>query len=492
MKIFELLFEDYKTVRAKWVKSGADASSVDTIIAQYREMINAHRISGDQKNIDWWGKKSWEEFKSFVDAQYASPSVTQVKRKKVVGKSITVREDNEWLIVIPLDREASCFHGKDSDWCVSKPRLGHFEDYFHRQDILVFCINELTGGMWAILVHYANDKLFFLELFDEEDKEISQEEFLEQTGINAHDLARQIYKDHYAEIKTELTNIDKANRYVSWWLQNNKTPVERDKKVELMLSKLNNMGYILQYITAIGKSLGPQHFPEKISRVLFDTMLDNDFDWETQYRENLKNALPYIKDPSDSLQLMMVEKIPEIISSLENPPLKVQLWILENAPVLFSTIKNQKEDAQLAAIKYLNQPEKSIKNPTEKVQLELIKKRPLYIANVENPSDVMKMTAIKINGYAVTLIDNPTLEMWKIAIKITPGVIERYPNPPLDLQLIAVNSNPGVVQKIKPFAAKEAQIAAIKKQPTLIWGIQKPFPEAIELAQKFGVDIKTP
>ena len=73
MKIFELLFEDYKTVRAKWVKSGADASSVDTIIAQYREMINAHRISGDQKNIDWWGKKSWEEFKSFVDAQYASP-----------------------------------------------------------------------------------------------------------------------------------------------------------------------------------------------------------------------------------------------------------------------------------------------------------------------------------------------------------------------------------------------------------------------------------
>lgn len=485
MKIFELLLENYKTVRNKWIKSGSDADDVDHAISQYRELANLDRISGNQKNIDWWSKTPFAEFKSFVDAQLLSPSITQVKRKKVVGRSITVKENNEWLIVVPLDRDASCFHGKNTDWCVSKQKLGHFEDFFYDQkNILIFCINKITNGLWAL----ASGDPDVFTIWDQQDNVISPESFTKQTGINPFDLVKEVYQEHGKQIQSELDSIDQANRYVSWWMHN-VTPHERDKKIEDALMRLNHINWAVQYIIKIGKNVGPQHFPEKLTRILFDTAIDSDFDWEEQHANQVRQAIKYIKDPSDSLQLMMVELVPASIEDLPDPPLKVQMWLVNHYPELFFKIENQKEQAQLAAIKFLEKPEKSIKNPTEKVKIELVKKRPFSIGSMDNPSDIIKTTAVKSNGYAVTLIKNPSQELWRLALETTPQVIEKYPNAPVALQLLAVKANPDVVQRIKPSASKQAQLAAVEKNPSLVWGIQNKFPETLELARKKGVDI---
>ena len=43
-------------------------------------------------------------------------------------------ENDDWLVVIPLDKDASCFHGKNSDWCTTKINQGNFEDYFYENN----------------------------------------------------------------------------------------------------------------------------------------------------------------------------------------------------------------------------------------------------------------------------------------------------------------------------------------------------------------------
>ena len=55
---------------------------------------------------------------------------TQSKSKRLVGDAVVLREDDRWLVVIPLDKEASCFHGRNTDWCTAKPRRTHWEEHF--------------------------------------------------------------------------------------------------------------------------------------------------------------------------------------------------------------------------------------------------------------------------------------------------------------------------------------------------------------------------
>lgn len=487
MKILELLLENYKTVRDKWIKSGVDASDVDQTITQYRELVNLSRISDNQKNIDWWSKTPFAEFKSFVNAQLLSPSITQVKRKKVVGRSITVNENKykDWLIVIPLDRDASCFYGKPTDWCISKQNVGHFEDIFYYQkNILIFCINKITNNLWAL----ASDTPEIFNIYDQQDNEISPESFIKQTGINPYDLVKEVYQEHGEQIQSELDSIDQARNTVVRWMRNT-IPRDRDSQVEDALMRLNHINWTTQYINKIGKSIGPQHFPEKLLRTLFDTPLEADEEEIEEHNDKLIHAIKYIKDPSTSLQLLMVTRLPESINYIQNPSAKVQTFIVDKYPEYFHLVKNQKPEAQLIAIEKLHEPENSINNPTEAVQLKLVKKRPLSIKYLPDASISVKIAAIKTNGFAVILVHNPTHEMWKIAVDTTPSVIEKYPNPPIELQLLAVKANPDVVQKIKPSASKQAQLAAVETNPSLIWGIQNKFPETLELARKKGVDI---
>lgn len=187
MKILEIVTEGFKEVSQKYLQAGADQNQINQTIEKYRQLVNKNQVKGDERNIDWWGKnKSFDEFQKFVDSKAAQPTVTSVKRNKNVGKSVTIHEDENWLVVIPLDKDASCFHGRGSSWCTTKANQGHFENYFYnREIILIYCLNKKDGGMWAIAGH---KDLRDMEMFDKQDNSISSHEFKNATGFEPKDL----------------------------------------------------------------------------------------------------------------------------------------------------------------------------------------------------------------------------------------------------------------------------------------------------------------
>ena len=205
----DFIVEGFKEVEAKFILAGADEQTVKDTIQKYRDLVNKNQIQGVERNIDWWGKnKTFQEFDKFIQQKSVGSTKTQVKRSKGVGRSINLHEDDDWLIVVPLDKDASCFHGKNSDWCTTKHDQSHFEKYFYdRNIVLIYCINKQTGAKWAIAdyqdVDFPDEEDMdederasyeeikdngWAELFDQQDRSISHQKFNQQTGLDSEDV----------------------------------------------------------------------------------------------------------------------------------------------------------------------------------------------------------------------------------------------------------------------------------------------------------------
>jgi len=154
MRYTELkLVEGYKEVTQKFAQE-AEAEQVKKAIDQYRELVNRNQVQGNERNIDWWGKQGWERFRTFVNAKSQQQSITQQKKRKNTGRSHTLAENDRWLIVVPLDKDASCFHGKGTDWCTTKPDHDYFHVYFlNSSATLIYFLQKQTGAKWAASVH---------------------------------------------------------------------------------------------------------------------------------------------------------------------------------------------------------------------------------------------------------------------------------------------------------------------------------------------------
>jgi hypothetical protein len=176
------LAEGYKEVTQKFAQEvdPNQIQQVQDVIAKYKDLVTRNQVQGNERNIDWWGKQGWQNFEKFVNAKSQQPSQTQQKKRTNTGKSHTLAETDKWLIVVPLDKDASCFHGKGTDWCTTKPQHSYFEEYFRDHSVtLIYFLEKATGAKWACAVHSdSND-----QWFDINDKEIGNGTFSDQTGI---------------------------------------------------------------------------------------------------------------------------------------------------------------------------------------------------------------------------------------------------------------------------------------------------------------------
>ena len=202
----QFIDEDYKTTTAKFVASGVDKEQVDVYIKKFRELSNKQKLAGDEKNIDTWAKKTFLDFKNFVDVKETEVAVVANKKaeKKDPGESIDITTDqqreNGWNILIPLDKASSCYQGnKDSmsDWCVSKREHDYFDKYFYEANSnLIFCLND-KKEKWAIEIKSNGSAFIF---YDIKDNQISKSEFDKQTKLNFDDILRS-YEPFIEKIK---------------------------------------------------------------------------------------------------------------------------------------------------------------------------------------------------------------------------------------------------------------------------------------------------
>ena len=212
----DLLDEDYKTTASKFISSGVDKPQVDVYIDKFKALSNKQKLSGDEKNIDTWAKKVFSEFSDFVYAKedelavVAKKKAEKIAQKKDQGHSIDITTPEQrsagWNIIIPLDKEASCYHGTGTDWCVSKREHDYFNEYFHDNNVnLIFCLND-KKEKWAIAIPTDGDIVEFhynVKFFDEKDNNILQYDFEKQTGLKFFadivDNYKHIYISQYLE-----------------------------------------------------------------------------------------------------------------------------------------------------------------------------------------------------------------------------------------------------------------------------------------------------
>ncbi len=322
-----ILVEGYKEAQAEF-EIESDAETAKEIIAKYKELVNRNQAQGEQRNIDYWRKQGWPKFKEFVDTVAATPTPTQIKKKQAVGKSITLQENDDWLIVIPLDKEASCFHGKDSSWCTTKLQSGYFEDYFYERDvILIYCLSKKTADMWAI-AGYQDSKL--LELFDKEDKPMSAPAFRDATGLDPRELFKIAFKQHGSTIETSK---EEYNDHIT--LLSVKIPkiTERDAETEKSLLFTKNAVYTHRYIDQLlANNQSVEQLPEALIRVAVNSKIEYLGYFPNASKKVLEDAvkfsssaLRFIKNPTPEIIELAVQTHVLAIRFVKDPELVQKL-----------------------------------------------------------------------------------------------------------------------------------------------------------------------
>jgi hypothetical protein len=380
MRIYEIINEGYKEATAEFTTASNDKAEVDKVIAQYRELVDRNQVKGDEKNIDWWRKQGWDKFKEFVSSKSSEKSITQVKRSKDEGDSHTIAENSTWLIVVPLDKDASCFHGKNTDWCTTKPFRTYFEKYFYKDEVtLIYCLNKKTGDKWAIAGHKKLEGE--AEYFDKNDKSLTKEQFDTQTGLKSDDLLKKALGteiDTKAQINREKYKA--AIRKIEAFLDTE--PKERNTEIEKLLFYTKSR-LILDYMETIGRR---DDYPVPLQLI---AVKQNGY------------AIEYIKNPSEAVQLAAVKQNGHAIQYIkptdDDSWLRVQLAAVQQNGYAIQYIKPTDDDSWL------------------RVQLAAVQQNGDAIEYIENPSEPVQLAAVKQNGYAIEYIKNPSAAVRRAA-----------------------------------------------------------------------------
>ena len=400
------------------------------------------------------------------------PSKTDIKRSKIPGKHIDLVDNAQWQIVIPLDKESSCFHGKNSDWCTTKPNASHFEEYFYDKSVtLIYLLQKQTGIMWAIACHTKTAKI---EMFDQQDNSLTAKEFKNQTGINPKELRDlALSETHATPIQGRRDayqeSCNRAKRLISAMRSEPNPEIEKEllfnKNKELIYSYFkkikdkNSLSDQMKLLVLSMNGIDIWYFENPSEKMKMTAVRQN---WEAiEYIKNPSaamqliavrqdgHAIQFMENPSLELQLEAVRQNGRAIEHIKNPSLEIQLAAVRQDPWAIAYIKNPSEEVQMEAVRENGPAIKYIKNPSEKIKLAAVRQDGYAIRYIENPSEKIKLAAVQQNGYAIRYIENPSEKIKLAAVRQNGYALQFINNPSIEIQLEAVGQNGRAIDFIK-------------------------------------------
>lgn len=460
MRAIELLVEDYKTTAARFATQGGSQQDITARIQRYRELLARNQIrDANQKQIDWWAKQGWAAFDAFVKGFEGHVTATQVKRRKLVGDSIILRETNDWLVVIPLDKEASCFHGKNSDWCVTKPQHPYWEEYFHDSKVvLVYILGKNGQGMWALAGRPDGE----IEIFNQKDDTITDEELKSKTGFSAEAVMAEAMARYGKRI--EKAQIGPAAAVEEWLKSDGNT---RTAEIERDVVRANNPALAVRYMHRIAKAHGAQSWPENLMKLAFTMYVPSDQpddveddDWE---------------DPRDEMRLRWGRVAKEVLALSSTVPASVEDIIIRYQPDLAQFVKNPSHDfIQRIALRSKQAFEtfygKGLLD--EKTIIKALSSNPYRLSVIKDPTEEMKLAAINGSMYAsvtpeiLKLIDNPSEEVQMAAVMRYPDSIMVIKNPSKKVILKMLEREPNMLSRLDP---KDVDEEVLRKAFATSW-----------------------
>jgi len=259
MRADEFVVEGYREAEQEFANS-ADIDQVKKMIDAYRSLVDRNQVQGQERNIDYWRKQGWDKFVPFVQAQSQVRSKTQIKQARgIKTQQITLRDDATWLIVVPVDKDTSCFHGRGTDWCTSKVSQQHFEQYFYKNGVtLIYCINKQSGGKWAIAAHKRVRNQ--AEYFDQRDQSLTKDQFNQATGLDSSQIIQQALNQTNAGVVAgaRSTYQDAVKRLTQLkYTKNIPRSLDEIQKIEQLLLFVKDPNMIIKYIQRVKKQRWP-------------------------------------------------------------------------------------------------------------------------------------------------------------------------------------------------------------------------------------------
>jgi len=407
MRFFEILAENYGLAQTDFARS-ADPEEVRAAIDQYRSLVTRNQFAGQERDINYWRSQGWLKFKDRVKSVALRPTATQLKRRRVEGRSITLREDSTWLIVVPLDKNASCFHGRDSEWCTATTSDDNrFNQYFHDLSMtLVYCIKKATGQRWAVV--YDNNSSL-QDIFDSNDNAISGGEFQSQTGLKLEELEDLVYRYGGVGFNARKDRVEDS-RDLDRVFNRRENYTPRSPELEAKIVDLERDYYARDYLEANGKN----QYPDDLI-ILAITPSQG-----AHYRDppsEIARWFVYQSQPSKSLVRRAVRKNPPVAQYVDGLDPQLEVELIEENPEYYDLLSAPSVKAQMTLISVDPWKFEKIKNPSKEVQEAAIRAQAGNIRHIENPSEYLQMLAVEYNSEVTKYINNPSYAVIKVAVR---------------------------------------------------------------------------
>lgn len=210
MKIRELLEQESTLILENFQLALKDFSVDNNVETVKSELDRFRRLQSRisdarKKDINYWRKLGFSEFVKFLNATEAKDSKRRrIRRVKAASDEIlTVKKTENSHLFFPLSKDASCFYGSGTPWCIST-RDG--KNYFYRYTIhsnKAVCFLVYKDGVYALV--FDPDTSEVSECQDKKNNNsLPVDIFLRMAGVTAKQLlefTRKNYDTIFSEIK---------------------------------------------------------------------------------------------------------------------------------------------------------------------------------------------------------------------------------------------------------------------------------------------------
>ena len=148
---YTIVTSDFKTVEKKFLDQGIEKTKVKDYLAKFKDLRDKNKLSGDEKNIDLWSKKSFEDFRSFVDKLSKVKTKTEVKKEARVEGAKLIAENEGWKVYEITSHKAAMLYGSNTKWCITEADSQHYQEYSKKNNIYYLISKNLDPreNSWA-------------------------------------------------------------------------------------------------------------------------------------------------------------------------------------------------------------------------------------------------------------------------------------------------------------------------------------------------------
>ncbi len=142
-----LLLEDFKTAEMKFLAQGAEEEAVKKTISAFKSVKD--RITDPkERDIDQWAKKSFEEFKEFVEKLASTKSKNAEKKLAKMEGAELVAENAGWLVYKIHSHEACLSYGSGTQWCITQKDGRYWKQYSGSQFYFLISKTKDESDEW--------------------------------------------------------------------------------------------------------------------------------------------------------------------------------------------------------------------------------------------------------------------------------------------------------------------------------------------------------